>query len=45
MLAAKKGYLEIVIFLIDNGANINDKSDKGKFVILYFIAYRQKSNC
>ena len=39
MLAARGGNLDIVKFLLNQGAN--DTDDDGKFLILYFIGYRQ----
>ena len=41
MQAAKEGHLEVVKYLANNGANVNDKSGAGKFLILYLIVYRQ----
>ncbi len=37
MLAARGGNLEIVKLLLNQGANVNEKSIVGKFLILYFI--------
>ena len=37
MRAAENGHLEIVKLLLNQGANVNEKSDVGKFLILYFI--------
>ncbi len=37
MLAARGGNLDIVKFLLNQGANVNKKSNIGKFLILYFI--------
>ena len=39
MFAAIGGHLEIVNYLANNGANVNDKNDFGKFLILYSIVY------
>ena len=41
MFAAVNGQLEIVKLLLNHGADINDKSYDGKFLILYFIGYKQ----
>ncbi len=41
MYAARYGYLDIVKFLLNQGADINDMDDDGKFLIFYFIGYRQ----
>ena len=35
--AADNGYLDIVEFLVNNGADVNVKGGNGKFLILYFI--------
>ena len=37
MFAAQYGQLDIVKILLNQGANVNDKSITGKFLILYFI--------
>ena len=37
MLAARGGHLDIVKLLLNQGANVNEKSNVGKFLILYFI--------
>ena len=34
MYATREGYLEIAEVLINNGANVNDKDNGGKFKIL-----------
>ena len=39
MYAADRG-LEIVKYLANNGATVNDKNIIGKFLILYLIIYR-----
>ena len=41
MFAARSGHLDIVKLLLNQGANVNDKSNDGKFLILYFIGYTQ----
>ena len=39
--AAEEGHLDIVEFLLNKGADVNAKDDDGKFLIFYFIGYRQ----
>ena len=41
MFAAAGGNLDIVELFLNNGADVNDKSNRGKFLILYFIGYTQ----
>ena len=41
MFAAWYGQLDTVEFLVTHGADVNDKDEDGKFLILYFIRYRQ----
>ncbi len=41
MLAARDGHLDIVEFLLNNGNDIKDMDDNGKFLILYLIVKRQ----
>ena len=45
MAAALNGHLDIVEFLVNNGADVNVKDNDGKFLILYFIGYRQFVSC
>ena len=35
--AAEEGHLDIVEFLVTHGADVNVKTNDGKFLILYFI--------
>ena len=37
MKAAELGKLEVVKYLANNGANVNEKHKYGKFLILYLI--------
>ena len=37
MAAAEGGHLDIVEFLVTHGADVNVKTNDGKFLILYFI--------
>ncbi len=39
--AALGGNLDIVKLFLNKGANVRAKDDDGKFLILYFIGYRQ----
>ena len=40
MLAARGGYSEIVQYLIEYGANLNDKNCDGKFIMLYQFYFK-----
>ncbi len=39
--AAQFGHLNIIESLVTYGADVNNKSNRGKFLILYFIGYTQ----
>ena len=41
MAAAQGGNLDIVELFLNNGADVNNKDNIGKFLILYFIGYTQ----
>ncbi len=43
MWAAKRGHRDIVNLLLNQGANVNDKNNDGKFLILFLLCRIFKS--
>ncbi len=39
MVAAYRGHLGLVDFLLDNGSDIRDTDNAGEFLILFFLVY------